>query len=314
MQEYPTNHATCVYDSQHNTLEFVLSTTLGRLVCSLLRQVRHMGDPGTRELAQEIAHNITWNASGLTGVAPSGWEQGAGQRGCYDREGANAFQSAGAEFASWINTSSWTHTVGVRGGGPQAQVYANLNGTTRPWKTRGAKLWIEAWVKLPVVSGHLAAPNVPGAVGQLGIEYYARDSISGKNFAGGGAIWDSRPFGDGCGSEFVASDTFTPFASSPIMPGTKYASAAPGSAYYRNVKPWSNYEYFAMTVNAAQLEAAARDINTRFPGTNISEDARTYTVSSIIYGNEVTGYEVDGQDMAYASAVANLSAWVEVGV
>ena len=163
MQKYPTNHATCVYDLQHNTLEFVLSTTLGRLVCSLLRQVRHMGDPGTRELAQEIAHNITWNASRLTGVAPSGWEQGAGQQGCYDREGANAFQSAGAEFASWINTSSWTHTVGVRGGGPQAQVYANLNGTTRPWKTRGAKLWIEAWVKLPVVSGHLAAPNVPGS-------------------------------------------------------------------------------------------------------------------------------------------------------
>ena len=275
--------------------------------------VRHMGDPGTFELAHEIASNITWNVSRFTGVAPPDWQHGAGQRGCYNREGDNAFQSAGNEFASWINTSSWTHTVGIRGGGPQAQVYANLNGTVRPWAASGSTLWLTGWFKLPWVSGHLAAPNISGAVAQLGIEYYARDTVSGKSFAGGGAIWDSRPFGYHCGSEFVASDTFTPFASSPIMPGTKYMSAAPGSAHYRNgPTTWSDWVYFGMVVQAEQLEAAARDINVRFPGTNISEDAGSYTLSSILYGNEVTGYEVAGQSMAYGSAVANLSAWVEV--
>jgi hypothetical protein len=211
-----------------------------------------------------------------------------------------------------VNTSSWAHKVGVRGGGPQAQVYANQNGTVHPWAIAGAKLWVEAWVKLPTLSGVIAAPNVSGTVAQLGLEYYARDTVSGKSFAGGGAIWDSRPFGYQCGSEFVASDTYTPFASTPIMPGTKYASAAPGSNHYCNVNTWTDYKYFGFTVSATQLELAATEINKRFPGTNISQDARKYTIETIIYGNEVTGYEAPGNHMSYASAVANLSAWVEV--
>ena len=99
-----------------------------------------------------------------------------------------------------------------------------MNRTVFPWATAGAKLWVEAWVKLPTLSGVIAAPNKPGTVAQLGLEYYAADTVSGKRFAGGGAIWDSRPFGYQCGSEFVASDTYTPFASTPIMPGTKYVS------------------------------------------------------------------------------------------
>ena len=80
----------------------------------------------------------------------------------------------------------------------------------------------------------------------------------------------------------------------------------------KNGRSFCNWRHFGFTVSASQLELAARDVNKRFPGTNISEDARKYAVETIIYGNEVTGYEAPGNHMAYASAVANLSAWVEV--
>jgi len=286
--------------------------------------VRHMGDPGTLELQREIATSITWNVSRLTGVAPPvGWQSGSGQRGCYDREGANAFQAAGSVFASWINTSSWNHTVGVRGGGPQAQVYTQWDAatTTRPWAIKDAagglttsytrRMAVECSAKLPVITGQLAAPGVVGAVGQMGLQFYAKDTVSGKLFSSGGAIWDSRPFGNDNGNEFVASDTFTPFASSCMLPGnvTKYISVANGSAYYSNTKAWSEWRWFKYTVSARQLELAAHAINDRFPGTNISTRAADYEVTSMGWGNEVTGYF--DHPLAYGMAVANLSAYVE---
>ena len=123
--------------------------------------IRHMGDPGTPELAEEVAHPVSWNVSAFTGVAPPGWQQGDGQRGYRDAPGSNAFQAAGAEFASWINSSSWTHASPVRGGGPQAQLYATVPPTApRPWAVEGPpgvfatkpgrRLALEVSAKLPV--------------------------------------------------------------------------------------------------------------------------------------------------------------------
>lgn len=163
--------------------------------------------------------------------------------------------------------------------------------------------------KLPVIVGQLAAPNVSGTVAQFGMEYYAKDLVSGKSFAGGGAIWDSRPFGYNNGNEYVASDTFTPFASTPLMPGMKYSSPAPGSSFYCNVKPWEEWRWFKVTINASQLELAVHDVNKGFPGTNLSTSAANYVVSSVLFGNEVTGYF--NYSLAYANSVANFSAYVE---
>eukprot|EP00947_MAST-08B_sp_MAST-8B-sp1_P001412 g1412.t1 len=146
------------------------NTTLSPLN-KIMAIVRHMGDPGSAELANEVRNNVTWNVSALTGVAPAGW------------------------------------------------------------------------------------------------------------------------------------------ASAPIKLGTKYISAGKGSSYYANVDGWKEWRFFKFTVSAAQLELSVRDINTRFPGTNISESAADYILVNVLYGNEVTGYF--DHPMAYASSVANFSAYVE---
>lgn len=286
--------------------------------------VRHMGDPDSAELAQEVAHPVRWNVSALTGVAPDGWADGAGQRGYRDEVGSNAFQVAGREFASWINSSSWTHSSPVRGGGPQAQLYAEIPATApRPWATEGPPgvfttdprrlLALEVSAKLPVLQGKLAKPNVSGADAQFGLGFYAHDTVSKKSYVGGGNIWDSRPFGYQCGSEFIGSDTFTPFASSPILNSSKYSSPGRGSAPFTAGEAWSEWRWYKVTVSAAQMELAARDINAKYPGTNISENAADYQLSLVLLGNEVapTGAALDGCPVAYSNAYANFSAYIE---
>ena len=286
--------------------------------------VRHMGDPGTRELAEEVDHLVSWNVSALTGVAPRSWQQGGGQRGFRNEAGSNAFQAAGIEFASWINTSSWTHTSPVRGGGPQTQLYATVPvSAPRPWATEGPpgvfttkpgrRLAMEVMAKLPVLEGKLAKPNVSGADAQFGLAFYAHDTVSKKSYVGGGNIWDSRPFGYQNGVEVLGSDTWTPFASSPILPSSKYSSPGEGSALFTAEQTWSEWRWYKVTVSGAQLELAAAAINKRYPGTNISENAADYTISLLLLGNEVapTGTALNDCPVAYSNAYANFSAYIE---
>lgn len=61
------------------------------------------------------------------------------------------------------------------------------------------------------------------------------------------------------------------------------------------------------------MELAARDINAKYPGTNISENAADYQLSLVLLGNEVapTGAALDGCPVAYSNAYANFSAYIE---
>ena len=183
----------------------------------------------------------------------------------------------------------------------------------------------------------MAKPNESGADVQFGLAFYAHDTRSKKTYVGGGNIFDSRPFGyqNGvvsrhdiagiwvaffsrcqryrCRQEVIGSDTFTPFASSPILNTSKYSSPGEGSTFFTAERPWSEWRWFKVTISGDQVELAAKAINERFQGTNISENAADYVVSLVLLGNEVapTGTALNGCPVAFSNAFANFSAYIE---
>ncbi|MDC0711045.1 hypothetical protein POL68_21415 [Stigmatella sp. ncwal1] len=228
--------------------------------------VRHMGDPGSAELAGEVANLVTWDAGQYTGFTPpfpyENW-----QRGYYNYgppTGSNAFQAYCYNIGSMINTWGFPHTVPVTGGGPHSVYEVRYSNPVTPWRTASSELTLQANIKIPWVA------TWSGGIGQLSFIFYLRDTVSNKLFAYVMGVFDTRPFGDGNGTEAVSSDTFTPFVSVPFTSNLQYATVSPFSATMRNVYPWSTGDFFRIHVSASKLQAAINAVNANYPGTNLS--------------------------------------------
>jgi hypothetical protein len=169
--------------------------------------VRHMGAPGTAELLNEVATPIqSWDVGSVTGVHVPASLRKSTQRGFRDNAGkANAFQ-LDCSFGSFIDTSSFNHSVPIRGGGQNVVYTAAFPSSTapRPWSDGqlATKLVLSAVAGVPTME--LEPYEGHAGVGQLSFGFYLHDGTSGKTFCFILQMFDSRPSGTGNGQEVIA--------------------------------------------------------------------------------------------------------------
>jgi hypothetical protein len=225
--------------------------------------VRHLGDPGTPQLYGEVSNAVSWDVGQYTGFSAP-YPMTYWQRGYYDYgppTGSSAFQAYCYDVGSMINTWWFPHTAHIEGGGPHSVYEVRYSYPTTPWRTATSELTLQANIKLPWVA------TWNGGVGQLSFIAYLRDRWSGRQLAYVMQIFDSRPFGQDNGFQFVSNDSQVPFVSVPFMGNITYATVSPFSNTMRNISPWSTGDFFRMHISAANLQAAVNAINQQYPGT-----------------------------------------------
>jgi hypothetical protein len=223
-------------------------------------RVQHIGDPGTAELAGEVAHEVTWAVGDYTGFYPA--DAGA-QRGFRDAalpDPASAFQLDCGSAGVFIDTWEFPHHAPLVGEGPSASVARDPSARPALLHAPGATFTIEADVDLHSV--RYQQPHTGDGTAQLSFFYYAQDATTGTVIAHLIALFDSRAPGvNGSAMENVGSDGHVAFVSSPLAAlqadGTavRFASPGAGSATERNVDAWSAPVRFRAVVTYEEFAA-----------------------------------------------------------
>jgi hypothetical protein len=273
-------------------------------------RVQHMGDPGTPELEQQVAHAITWDAGLETGLeAPP-----AAQRGFRDAPppaAANAFQlwCDGAGFV--IDTRSFPHHAPLVGEGPSVSVARDFS-VPLPAFRNGASLTLEATVRLPTLRNQ-RLPVITEGTAQLSFFYYVQDSTSGVAIAQLVALFDNRPAGvNGSGVESILSDGHVAFMTSPLAATdatgrpvryVTYAGVGPGTRFEQ---PWSEARTFVARITPANFRAALETLRAG-PLPQISADPADYRVLSFGVLGEVFPGTGDADNVALGASVTGLA-------
>jgi hypothetical protein len=242
--------------------------------------VRHMGNPGTAELDQQVANPVTWDVGFYTGLHVDDprvqWQRGFLDLGPPD--GTNAFQVQCTAAGSMINTYSFDRSEPVVGGGPNVTYgYDLATIDIRPWGEQRQQLVLRLDAEIPWLS------VVADAVGQFSMYGYFVDVSTGIVVAQLYGIFDSRADGVGSGFEFVGNDTFVNFASGPIDTGLRYSQPGPGSDVMHHVNGFAGLRTFEAVVTTAQWQNVIADINVR------RQQAGQMLMSTLVSDYRVTG-------------------------
>jgi len=226
-------------------------------------RVQHIGDPGTAELAGEVANVVTWGVGDLTGFYPQEAGPTGAQRG-YRNEGppvaASVFQLQcnGAGFL--INTFQFSHTQPLVGEGPSASVFRDLLPEAAVFPNASATLTLEATVNVKTAA--YQAPHTADGTAQVSFVYYARDTTTNTYIAHVIELFDSRPLGtSGVGQESVSSDGVVNFVESPLLmvdtmgAPLKYVSVGPSSDTLHTQQAWGQPSLFRAQVPYAKFQA-----------------------------------------------------------
>ncbi len=226
-------------------------------------RVQHMGDPGTAELAGEIANVVTWSVGDLTGFYPPDPAVNGNQRGFRNAAppvAASAFQLAcdGAGFL--INTWEFSHAAPLTGEGPSVSIVRDLVPEAVVYRGPGSTLTIEARVNLKHV--RYQAPHTYDGTAQVSFLYYVRDTTTATYVAYVITFFDSRALGTaGVGQEALGNDGITAFVSSPLLAVDTtgapplYASVGPGSDTMHTEQAWGTPNLFRAQVPYAKFAA-----------------------------------------------------------
>ena len=258
-------------------------------------RVRHMGDPGTIERLWQVAWPVTWDVGGLTGFRPpapvSQWQRGLLDYGLPWATNAFQLHCAGAGFM--INTWSFPHAVPVIGGGPHAILERNFDPPIPLWTVPGAELTLQAEAQVPWI-------HAPGdGVAQLTFVYYLRHATRGTFHAHVIALWDSRAALAGRLAEFVADDTFTSFASTPLVDrladgsAPRYATRSPYSQPLALGPGWSGWRFLRVHVSRGQAAAMLADA-ARIDVAIDPDPARWGLVSALLFLEVAPGPDASG--------------------
>lgn len=253
-------------------------------------RVRHMGDPGTLARLWQVAWPVTWDVASVTGlqVPPpaAGWQRGFLDLGL--PAGTNAFQLHCASAGFMINTWSFPHAEPVVGGGPHAILERNFDPPLPLWTRPGAELTLQVEAQVPWT-------YVPGdGVAQLSFVYYLRHAMRGTFHAHVVALWDSRASLAPRLSEYVANDTFTSFASTPLVDRLpdgsppRYATRSPYSRPLALGPGWSGWRFLRAHVSRAQAAAMLSDAARADPSID-PDPAAWQLVSALVFLEVVTG-------------------------
>ncbi|MEM9596637.1 MAG: hypothetical protein AAGD06_20380 [Acidobacteriota bacterium] len=269
----PLHSAECIYPWQGRLIkQFDLFDGQNYPPDQTFYVVRHMGEPGSAELLGEIANPVTWDVGIYSGLSFPAHLRRYYQRGYRNDpvNGASAFQLACRSAGFLINTFQFNHSSGrveCPGfpdclGGPQSTVFRAF-GTPQPvFRTPSSELTLQVYAKLP-----WAHWNSNPAVGQMYLYAYLQDRTTGSLLAWLVGIYDSRPWGVGNGTAFVAHDNITSFVSSPLSntlsngSPNPYATKSPYSAQAHNLYQYSGEKFFRAHLKQSQLLTILADVN-----------------------------------------------------
>lgn len=258
-------------------------------------RVRHMGDPGTLARLWQVAWPVGWDVGEVTGLRPpqpvAQWQRGYLDLGL--PAGTNAFQLHCTAAGFMVNTWSFPHDVPVVGGGPHAVLERSFDPPLPLWTRPGAELTLQVAAQVPWI-------HAPGdGVAQLNFVYYLRHATRGNSHAHVIALWDNRADLAGSLSEYVANDTFTSFASTPLVDRLadgsrpRYATRSPYSASLALGPGWRGLRFLRAHVSRAQAAAMLADAARQDPA--IDPDPEHWQLASamvfleVVVGTGATG-------------------------
>jgi hypothetical protein len=269
-------------------------------------RVQYMGDPGSDQLAREIASTITWDVGNYTGLhvpasAQRGYEDGPPRHG-------NAFQldCNGAGF--FIDTSSFPHSVPIFGAGPSVGIARLFEPAIRAFGDTSSTLIFEARIAVPWVSTPTAP--VEGAA-QVSLLYYARDLTGSAVFAHVIGLFDNRAPELAASVETVQWDGEVFFVGSLLrdeasgFPAPRYVRVPPFSQQMRFHAPFTQPLLF----RAELPYAVFRDLLVRFKadaGIAMSTDPRDYGITVVGVLGEVFPGTGTAHEVSIGASVTEL--------
>lgn len=277
-------------------------------------RVQHIGDPGTEELAQEVANVVTWDVGSVTGLALDPASFAHTQRGYRDRgppEPASAFQLACEGAGFFIDSRRFSHAVPVVLEGPSASVARNLAPGAHVFRSAASALTIEATIRVPVMQ--VDAPPVVDGTAQVSFVYYVQDTTTGTVFPHVIQLYDNREPGvNGAGTEAVSADIDSAFVVSPLHPVTgdgqvtRFVGADPSSSLLQYRVPWDEPRLFRAQVSYAQFAALLGRLN-RDALPNISPRPQDYRV--LLFGvlGEIFPGTGSAHEVSLGASVRNLA-------
>jgi hypothetical protein len=273
-------------------------------------RVQHIGDPGTTELAEEIAHTITWPVGDYTGFHPS---SNAAQRGFRDvatPDPASAFQLECGSAGAFINTWQFSHQSALTGEGPSASIARDPAVPPAIFRAPGASLVMQADVDLRYV--RYQQPHTGYGTAQLSFFYYAKDATTGALVAQLVALFDSRPPGvGGSATESVGNDGQVVFVESPLAAAqpdgspVRFATVGSGSATEHTVDAWNEPLHFRAVVTYEQFSTLLARLRAG-PLPNISPHPEDWHVVEFGVLAEVLPGTGDDHNVAMGTSVFNL--------
>ena len=263
----------------------------------------------------------------LTGLAvpdpKSAWQRAS--RPFADLDNSSAFQLHCYDAGSFIN--SWTFPSQPLVGGGAHSIYGfSFNNPPPPAvfdANPGTDFVLQAGIEIPWFAnwpGHSIGAHID-PVGQVSLFAYFRDRSSGKLFALLLAIYDNREGLVGGYTPFIAHDSATPFASTPLGSSVSYASRLPYSSNYTGVM-WTGLRFFRGHVSHVQFCNPIDDVNAyceanraaRFcdadprTGTAFSLDPLNYEITDFGVLHEIFRGEPEG-NLSMGIHVLELGAW-----
>lgn len=267
--------------------------------------VRHMGEPGSVELREQIGSAVSWDPGTLTGLHVPQALRAHAQRGFRDdpQGGSSAYQLACRSAGFLINSFSFAHGSGDVecppdypdcSGGPQVAIQREFgNEGTEIFRTASSELTMQALVRLPFVHW-----DDKPAVAQQYFVAYLRDRTTGTLLAWVAQFYDSRPYGQGNGEAFIADDGITTFASTPLSDTlasgkrNPFLSQSPYSWSIANQYHWAGEErFFRAHLKPQQLSEIARSANAYRAARGqapVSTDAADWLLHSIVISAEIS--------------------------
>jgi len=266
--------------------------------------VRHMGEPGSAELRDQISGFVTWDPGVFTGLhIPPGLRLYS-QRGFRNDSfyGSSAYQLQCRSAGFLINTYSFDHASGEIEcpadypdcvGGAQVAIQREFgNEGTEVFRTATSELTMQALVRLPFVHW-----DENPAVAQMYFAAYLRDRTTGTLLAWLAQFYDSRPFGQGNGEAFIADDGMTTFASAPLADvladgqRNPFLTRSPYSQPMANQYRWGDEErFFRAHLKQEQLIEITRRANVFRAARGqsaVSNDPSDWLLHTIVISTEI---------------------------
>lgn len=229
--------------------------------------VRHMGEPGSVELEEQVANPVRWDPSPFTGLQIPWHRRASEQRGFRDdaRKGSSVFQLSCEATGFLINTFQFEHASGEIEcpdafpdcrGGPNVTRSRRFQ-PSKPIFTRPDSLFtLQTLMALPYVHW-----GQNPAVGQVALYAYFEEPESEIIFAWLIQLYDSRSWGDFNGDTLAAYDGVTAFASAPLSPvlangeTNPFVTISPYSARMHNRYGYQGERFYRAHLAAGQFSS-----------------------------------------------------------